>query len=73
MRNKYKLPPRRPKKKIRSVVPIPAIPYAENAKINAGIAADPDTYVLTDREFKQLRPYVFGRRYLKYAPKKPRH
>ncbi|UYM15260.1 BrnA antitoxin family protein [Endozoicomonas euniceicola] len=28
----------------------------EEAAINAGIAADPDTYELTDEEFKQLRP-----------------
>jgi uncharacterized protein (DUF4415 family) len=28
----------------------------EDAKINAGIAADPDTYELSDAEFKQLRP-----------------
>ena len=28
---------------------------AENAAINAGIAADPDTYELPDVEFKQLR------------------
>lgn len=27
----------------------------ENASINAGIAADPDTYELADAEFKQLR------------------
>jgi uncharacterized protein (DUF4415 family) len=28
----------------------------EDAKINAGIAADPDTYEMTDAEFKRLRP-----------------
>ncbi|WP_252176475.1 BrnA antitoxin family protein [Endozoicomonas sp. 4G] len=28
----------------------------EEAAINAGIAADPDTYELTDEEIKQLRP-----------------
>jgi uncharacterized protein (DUF4415 family) len=28
----------------------------ENAAINAGIAADPDTYELSDEEFRQLRP-----------------
>jgi uncharacterized protein (DUF4415 family) len=28
---------------------------AENATINAGIAADPDTYVLSDDEFAQLK------------------
>jgi len=27
-----------------------------DAKINAGIAADPDTYEMTDAEFKRLRP-----------------
>ncbi len=28
----------------------------EDAIINAGIAADPDTYELSDQEFKQLKP-----------------
>ena len=28
----------------------------EDAAINAGIAADPDTYELSDEEFKRLRP-----------------
>ena len=28
----------------------------EDALINAGIAADPDTYEMTEAEFKQLRP-----------------
>ena len=28
----------------------------ENAAINAGIKADPDTYELNDEEFKQLKP-----------------
>ncbi len=28
----------------------------EDAAIKAGIAADPDTYELTDEEFKKLRP-----------------
>ncbi len=28
----------------------------EDAIINAGIAADPDTYELSDKEFKQLKP-----------------
>lgn len=28
----------------------------EEAAINAGIAADPDTYELTDAEFAQLKP-----------------
>jgi uncharacterized protein (DUF4415 family) len=34
---------------------------AENRAINAGIAADPDTYELTDEEFKTLRPLRRGR------------
>ena len=29
----------------------------EEAQINKGIAADPDTYELSDDEFKQLRPF----------------
>ena len=29
----------------------------EEAQINKGIAADPDTYELSDEEFKQLRPF----------------
>ncbi len=28
----------------------------EEAQINAGIASDPDTYELSDEEFRQLRP-----------------
>lgn len=28
----------------------------EEAQINAGIAADPDAYEMTDAEFKKLRP-----------------
>lgn len=28
----------------------------EDARINAGIAADPDTYELSDEDFKKLRP-----------------
>lgn len=28
----------------------------EEAQINAGIAADPDTHEMTEAEFKQLRP-----------------
>ena len=31
---------------------------AEDAAINAGIAADPDTYELSDEEFKKLRPAI---------------
>jgi uncharacterized protein (DUF4415 family) len=33
---------------------------AEEARIEAGIAADPDTYELSDAEFRKLRP-VRGR------------
>ncbi len=29
---------------------------AEDAEINAGIAADPDTYELTEADFKRMRP-----------------
>ncbi len=28
----------------------------ENAEINAGIDSDPDTYELSDNEFKQMKP-----------------
>jgi uncharacterized protein (DUF4415 family) len=34
---------------------------AEERAINAGIARDPDTYVLGEEEFKQLRPALRGR------------
>jgi len=30
----------------------------EDAAINAGIAADPDTYELSREEFKQLKPFT---------------
>jgi len=33
----------------------------EDAAINAGIAADPDTYELSAEEFAQLKPYKGGR------------
>ena len=33
----------------------------EEAAINAGIAADPDTYELSDAEFRALRPARRGR------------
>jgi len=33
----------------------------EDAAINAGIAADPDTYELSDAEFSQLKPQRLGR------------
>jgi uncharacterized protein (DUF4415 family) len=33
----------------------------EDAAINAGIAADPDTYELSDAEFAQLKPQRPGR------------
>lgn len=41
-----------PKLKPGTIWPTPE----EEAAINAGIAADPDTYELTDAEFKRLRP-----------------
>ncbi len=33
----------------------------EERAINAGIARDPDTYELSDEEFKKLRPVLRGR------------
>jgi uncharacterized protein (DUF4415 family) len=33
----------------------------EEAAINAGIAADPDTYELSREEFKQLKPFRRGK------------
>ncbi len=33
----------------------------EEREINAGIAADPDTWEMTDEEFKELRPLKLGR------------
>ena len=33
----------------------------EDAAINAGIVADPDTYELTTEEFAELKPYKGGR------------
>lgn len=33
----------------------------EDADINTGIAADPDTYELTKTEFAQLKPITLGR------------
>ncbi len=33
----------------------------EDAAINAGIAADPDTYELSDAEFSKLKPQRLGR------------
>ena len=41
-----------PKLKSGTIMPTPE----EDALINAGIAADPDTYELSDDEFKQLKP-----------------
>ncbi len=41
-----------PKLKPRTIVPT----RKEDAAINAGIAADPDTYELPAKEFAQLRP-----------------
>jgi uncharacterized protein (DUF4415 family) len=34
---------------------------AEERAINAGIARDPDTHVLSEKEFKKLRPVLRGR------------
>jgi uncharacterized protein (DUF4415 family) len=34
---------------------------AEDAKINAGIAADPDTLEVSDEQFKEMRPFRRGR------------
>ncbi len=34
---------------------------AEDKAINAGIAADPDTYEVSDDEFKEMRPFRRGR------------
>ena len=41
-----------PKLKFGTIMPTPE----EEALINAGIALDPDTYELSDEEFKQLKP-----------------
>ena len=41
-----------PKLKPRTIIPTDE----ENAAINAGIKADPDTYELSDEAFKNLRP-----------------
>ncbi len=40
--------------KSKFIIPTPE----EDAKINAGIASDPDTYELTKAEFAQLRPAI---------------
>ena len=39
--------------KTKLIMPTPE----EDAEINRGIAADPDTYELSDAEFKRLRPF----------------
>lgn len=43
-----------PKLKPGTIVPTPE----EDAAINAGIAADPDTYELTDDEWDRIKPMV---------------
>ena len=42
-----------PKLKLGTIIPTPE----EDAEINAGIAADPDTHEVSDAEFAQMRPY----------------
>jgi len=42
-----------PKLKLGTIFPTPE----EDAVINAGIAADPDTYELSDVEFAELKPF----------------
>ncbi|RJF99054.1 BrnA antitoxin family protein [Noviherbaspirillum saxi] len=46
-----------PKLKPGTIIPTPE----EDAAINAGIAADPDTHELTDEDFKRMKPMVRGR------------
>jgi hypothetical protein len=70
MPNKYKVPSRPPNKKRPKPIQIRNV---ENERIKAGIAADPDTRELSRRELKQLRPHVFGKRWMRYAPAKPTH
>ena len=52
-----------PKLKKGTIFPTPR----EDARINAGIAADPDTYELSDEEFKLLRPH--GPAHIKRKPR----
>ena len=42
-----------PKLKLGTIIPTPE----EDAEINAGIAADPDTHEVSDAEFAQMRLY----------------
>jgi uncharacterized protein (DUF4415 family) len=44
--------PKRPKTQSKLIYPTPE----ENERINAGIAADPDTWELTEEDFAQMRP-----------------
>lgn len=46
-----------PKLKPGTIFPTPE----EDAAINAGIAADPDTYELSDAEFAQLKPFSLSK------------
>jgi uncharacterized protein (DUF4415 family) len=41
------------RRRLNLYIPTPA----EDRIINAGIAADPDTYELSDAEFRELRPF----------------
>jgi uncharacterized protein (DUF4415 family) len=43
-----------PKLKPGTIIPTPE----EDAEINAGIAADPDTYELSDEEWERIKPYL---------------
>jgi hypothetical protein len=43
----------------------------EEAEIQRGIDMDPDTYVLSDEEFAQLRPFVWRTRQPDHASSSP--
>ena len=46
--------PKKPKVESKLIYPTPE----EDERINAGIAADPDTWELTDEDFARMRPTV---------------